>query len=98
MTKVARVAGALLSLSLVLAACGGADNDGGSGAGGKLATVAGFDGKTITLGILSPLSGPVAVIGEPLTAGNQVFFKALNAKGGIGGRYKVKLDTEDTLY
>ncbi|MGI9098731.1 MAG: ABC transporter substrate-binding protein [Solirubrobacteraceae bacterium] len=98
MMKVARIVGALLSLSLVLAACGGADNDGGSGGSGKLATGPGFDGKTITLGILSPLSGPVAVIGEPLTAGNQVFFKALNAKGGIDGKYKVKLDTEDTIY
>jgi ABC-type branched-subunit amino acid transport system substrate-binding protein len=98
MVKVARIVTGLLSLSLVLAACGGADNNGDSGGGGKLATVPGFDGKTITLGILSPLSGPVAVIGQPLTAGNQVFFKALNAKGGIAGRYKVKLDSEDTRY
>ncbi len=31
--------------------------------------------KTITLGVLTPLSGPAALIGKPLTAGQQAYFK-----------------------
>lgn len=97
--KLMRVLGALFALTFVLAACGGAEEEGGGGGeGGELATGPGFDGETIKLGVLSPLSGPVAVIGEPLTAGNQVFFDALNAEGGIAGQYPVELVTEDTLY
>jgi ABC-type branched-subunit amino acid transport system substrate-binding protein len=89
-----------LSLTLVLAACGGAgeDEDGGGGSAGAPGSTAGFDGKTIKLGVLTPLSGTVAVIGQPLTAGNEVWFDALNAKGGVGGKYKVELVQEDTQY
>ena len=57
----------------------------------------GFDGTTITVGILSPLQGPVAVIGTPLTAGNRVFFDWLNAeRGGVAGKYQVRVIEEDT--
>jgi ABC-type branched-subunit amino acid transport system substrate-binding protein len=89
-----------IGLTLTLAACGGAATDSG-GSGGKAgapATTAGFDGKTIKLGVLTPLTGTVAVIGQPLTAGNEVFFKALNDKGGVAGKYKVELVQEDTQY
>jgi ABC-type branched-subunit amino acid transport system substrate-binding protein len=58
----------------------------------------GFDGTTIKLGVLTPLSGPVAVIGEPLTAGNRVFWERVNEEGGIAGKYKVELEQEDTRY
>jgi ABC-type branched-subunit amino acid transport system substrate-binding protein len=86
-------------LALAVAGCGGAgDDDNGGGGNGKVSATTGFDGKTITLGVLTPLSGPVAVIGQPLTAGNQVYFDAVNAKGGIAGKYKVKLLQEDTQY
>ena len=88
------------------AGCGGADTEeepaGGGGGGeaaeggGAPAKTAGFDGTTIKLGVLTPLSGPVAVIGEPLTAGNEVGFAAVNANGGIAGKYKVELVQEDT--
>jgi ABC-type branched-subunit amino acid transport system substrate-binding protein len=89
-----------LSLTLVLAACGGAgeDDSGSGGSAGAPATTAGFDGKTIKLGVLTPLTGTVAVIGQPLTAGNKVYFEALNAEGGIAGKYKVELVQEDTQY
>ncbi len=93
-------AAAFVSLALVVSACGGAgeDEDAGGGEAGAPANTAGFDGKTIKLGVLTPLSGTVAVIGKPLTAGNEVWFEALNAKGGIGGKYKVELVQEDTQY
>ena len=59
----------------------------------------GFDGKTIRLGVLTPLQGPVAVIGKPLTTGGEVYFDWLNAeRGGIAGKYKVQLVEEDTGY
>ena len=54
--------------------------------------------KTITLGILSPYSGPVAdPIGKPLAKGVEVYFDSINARGGIDG-YKVKFLEEDTQY
>jgi ABC-type branched-subunit amino acid transport system substrate-binding protein len=95
-----RAIGVALSLMLAVSACGGAGEDEGSGGGkaGAPGNTAGFDGKTIKLGVLTPLSGTVAVIGQPLTAGNEVWFDAVNAKGGIGGKYKVELVQEDTQY
>jgi ABC-type branched-subunit amino acid transport system substrate-binding protein len=54
--------------------------------------------KTITLGILSPYSGPVAdPVGKPLARGVEVFFKSVNDNGGIDG-FKVKFLEEDTQY
>ena len=54
--------------------------------------------KTITLGILSPDSGPVAApIGIPLADGVKAFFDHVNDNGGIDG-YKVKFLEEDTVY
>ena len=78
---------AAAALSLGVAACGGGDDDDdGGGGGGEVTEVPGFDGKTIKLGVLTPLTGPVAVIGNPLTAGNEVFIEAVNAEGGIAGQ------------
>jgi len=91
---------AVLATGLLVAACGGAGNQGGTGGGtaGQPGTAPGFDGTTIKLGVLSPLSGPVAVIGQPLTAGNKAWFDAINAGGGIAGKYKIELVQEDTQY
>ena len=57
----------------------------------------GFDGRTIKVGVLTPLQGPAAVVGRPLTTGNEVFFEWLNAeRGGVAGKYRVQLVEEDT--
>lgn len=98
----------VLVVAMLAAACGGGEGDDNESSGGSGTTAAGgakelkpgpgFDGTTITLGVITPQTGPAAVIGNPLTAGNQVFFDALNAKGGIGGKYKVKLDIRDSQY
>ena len=54
--------------------------------------------KTITLGILSPETGPVAApIGIPLEDGVKAFFDHYNDLGGIDG-YTVKFIDEDTMY
>jgi len=94
-----------LALALTAAACGGDDDDGeatddgGSEPSGELATVPGFDGTTIKLGVITPTSGTVAIIGGPLTAGNKAYFDYINAeKGGIAGKYKVELDIRDSGY
>jgi ABC-type branched-subunit amino acid transport system substrate-binding protein len=84
-----------------VAACG----TGSSGGGGSGSTTAGIrfgpgvdaNTKTISLGVLSPLSGPVAVIGKPLTAGQEAYFKSVNASGGING-WKVNLVERDSKY
>ncbi|WP_216211914.1 ABC transporter substrate-binding protein [Amycolatopsis aidingensis] len=94
-----RLVAAIAAVTLA-AACGGAGEGGDSGGGtaGEPANTAGFDGSTIRLGVLSPLSGPIAVIGQPLTSGNKVWFDHINAQGGIAGKYKVELVQEDTQY
>src|ERR1700680_934918 len=54
--------------------------------------------KTITLGIISPYSGPVAApVADPLAKGVEVFFDHVNDNGGING-YKVKFLEEDSQY
>jgi ABC-type branched-subunit amino acid transport system substrate-binding protein len=88
-------------LALAVAGCGGAADDSSSSSGdsGGPKSGPGFDGKTIKLGVLTPLSGPVAVIGNPLTAGNQVYFDYINKeKGGVAGKYQIELEQADTQY
>jgi ABC-type branched-subunit amino acid transport system substrate-binding protein len=59
----------------------------------------GFDGKTIKLGVITPLTGTVSLIGTPLTAGNQMWWDYANGElGGVGGKYKVELVEEDSQY
>ncbi len=59
----------------------------------------GFDGKTIKLGVITPLTGTVSIIGNPLTAGNQMWWDYVNDElGGVAGKYKVELVQEDSAY
>ena len=91
---------AAATIATGIAACGtGSSGGGSSGASGTVKTGPGVDTKTktISLGVLSPLSGPVAAIGKPLTAGQEAYFKAVNAAGGVDG-WKVKLNEQDTKY
>jgi ABC-type branched-subunit amino acid transport system substrate-binding protein len=88
-------------IAVSVAACGTGASGGGSGgttsSGLKTGPGVNASTKTITLGVLSPLSGPVAVIGKPLTAGQQAYFKSVNASGGING-WKVNLVMRDSKY
>lgn len=95
MTSVAAV------LALALAACGSGSSkssSGSSGSAGSPGKTAGFDGTTINLGVITPTSGLVSIIGNPLTNGNKVYWDAVNAKGGVGGKYKVNLIVKDSAY
>ncbi|HEY7567763.1 MAG TPA: ABC transporter substrate-binding protein [Gemmatimonadaceae bacterium] len=83
-----------LGTSLLAIACGPADSKGGGG----LTRAPGFDGDTISVGVLTPMSDAVAVIGIPLTSGNEAYFASLNARGGVAGKYPVKILQEDITY
>lgn len=105
--KLLRLVAVLAAVGLTAAACGGkksGSSSGGSstsGGGKEPAAAPGFDpaAKTIHLGVITPLTGPVAAIGKPLTAGTETWFKYVNEeKGGIAGKYKVVLDEEDSQY
>lgn len=98
----------LLALTLTAAACGGTDEDDGEEgettettegeAAAEPEATAGFDGTTIKVGAITPTSGRVAIIGNPLTAGNKAYFDAINAQGGIAGKYKVEVVIRDSKY
>ena len=99
----------LVVVALAAAACGGSSGDDddttnttasdGGGNGGAPEAVPGFDGTTIKLGVITPTSGTVALIGNPLTAGNKAYFDYVNEElGGIGGKYKIELDIRDSGY
>ena len=71
----------------------------------EVKTAVGVQGRTITLGEITPLTGSVAVIGRPLTRGHEVYFRYVNeVLGGVGQklpqneRYKVELLTLDSQY
>src|SRR5260370_4041787 len=84
----------------MMALSGCASNNSNSSSGSSLKTGPGVDvaSKTITLGILSPYSGPVAApVGDPLAKGVEVFFDHVNDNGGING-FKVQFLEEDTQY
>jgi ABC-type branched-subunit amino acid transport system substrate-binding protein len=97
-----RRSAALVALVLAvasMAACGRDDDSSGGGGGdGELATAPGFDGKTFTWGMLTVTSGPVAQGAVGSIAGTQTAVEALNARGGIAGKYPVKLVLRDTAY
>jgi ABC-type branched-subunit amino acid transport system substrate-binding protein len=101
-----RLLAAFTAVGLLATACGGgrddddAASDEGSGEnGGAPAEVPGFDGETISLGVITPTSGRVAVIGEPLTNGNRAYWDYVNEElGGVAGQYPVELVIEDSAY
>ena len=80
-------------LGMFVAGCAG-----GGSSGIKAGPGVDTANKTISLGVLTPLSGPVAApIGIPITKGIETYFDAVNASGGIDG-YKIKLVEKDTQY
>ena len=99
-------ASAILVIAVVMAtACGGTTTASTVGPGSKatpgtpaLPAVPGFDPatNTIHLGLITPLTGTEAVVGKPLAAGMETWFAYENSLGGIAGRYKVKLDEQDS--
>src|SRR3989442_15687910 len=82
---------------LALSGCA-SSSSGSSGSGLKTGPGVDVTHKTITLGILSPYSGPVAdPIGIPLANGVKAYFDHVNDNGGVDG-FKVLFKEEDTKY
>ena len=106
--KTYRLSALLAAGAMLLAACGGDDTPAATTAGGggqttqaakQLVPGPGFDGTTIKLGVITPLTGRAAgPIGIPLTEGTKVYWEKVNANGGVGGKYKVELVIEDNAY
>jgi ABC-type branched-subunit amino acid transport system substrate-binding protein len=88
-------------LLVALAGCGskGQSNNASSGGGGSgaVTTGPGVTAKTITLGVLTDLSGVFAPLGKPVMQANQLFWKEKNAQGGVCGR-TVNLVVKDHGY
>ena len=107
MCRVWRLTWAAVALAalLVVTGCGGRgeEEDGGNAAaggarGGQPARGPGFDGRTIRLGALVPLTGRVADPGQDEVFGLQAWFEEVNARGGIAGRYPIEVVARDTRY
>lgn len=93
----------LLCTALAVSACGAQSTtggDSGGGEGGELAAVPGFDpeSKTITLGNIVALSGPIADTAKEQLVGQQAWFDHVNEEGGVAGEYQLELITADNQY
>ena len=87
----------LVTVLLILSGCASSSSSNNS-SGIKAGPGVDLNKKTITLGIISPFSGPVAdPVGKPLARGVEVFFKSVNAQGGIDG-FQVNLVEKDSQY
>jgi ABC-type branched-subunit amino acid transport system substrate-binding protein len=84
--------------ALLMAACSTkANNSSKSGGSGDVQTGEGVTDSTITLGVLTDLSGVFAVLGKTVTQGAQLYFDDLNKAGGVCGR-QIKLNIQDDGY
>lgn len=104
--------GITVALSMFLAACGGGDKSASDETTTSTRRPAtrqsvspgpGFDGTTITLGVVTPQSGLTGALagkflGAPMTRGNQVYWDAVNEAGGVADKYRVKLVVKDSQY
>jgi ABC-type branched-subunit amino acid transport system substrate-binding protein len=81
---------------LAVAACGSNSGGGGSTPAG-IPVGPGVTSSTITLGVLTDLTGAFATLGKTVTQGATLYWKDQNAKGGVCGR-TVNLTTKDHGY
>jgi ABC-type branched-subunit amino acid transport system substrate-binding protein len=94
----------LLCTALAVSACGAQSTSGGgdSGEGGsqELVAVPGFDpdAKTITVGNIIALSGPISATAQEQLAGQQAWYDKVNADGGVAGEYQIEMVTADNQY
>ncbi|GAY08295.1 extracellular ligand-binding receptor [Pseudonocardia sp. N23] len=81
----------------VLAGCGGATVSQSDSGGGGGAAAPGITADTITLGMVTPMTGPFAALGTDGQAGADALIQTVNAAGGINGR-KLALAVQDDQY
>lgn len=93
----ARLVASLLALTMVAAACGEDDDDSADGGGGEStgSTAAAPAGEPYRIGVVLPLSGPVASIGTIQNTVFQAWVDYVNeVEGGINGR-PIELEVTD---
>ncbi|MFI6814169.1 ABC transporter substrate-binding protein [Nonomuraea sp. NPDC050328] len=98
------VAAAVAVLALAASACasekatGGASAQPSAAAGGDgVKTGPGVTADTVTLSLLTDLTGPYASLGKSLTQAQQLYFEQLNRAGGVCGR-KIETVVRDHGY
>ncbi|PBC60300.1 ABC transporter [Streptomyces sp. Tue6028] len=98
-THTAKVAAGALAALLVLAGCSSKakDDDGDKQSAGGVKTGDGISGKTISLGVLTDMTGVYATLGKSVTQAQQLYVKQVNASGGVCG-YKLSLTVRDHGY
>ena len=65
---------------------------------GSVKTGTGISGTTITLGVLTDLTGVFAALGADITNANSLYWEQANAADKVCGKYDVKLNIKDTGY
>ncbi|GAB2770730.1 ABC transporter substrate-binding protein [Nocardioides salsibiostraticola] len=84
--------------AISLTACSDKSTSGGGGGGdGDLATDKGVTGDTISLGVLTDMSGPFVQLGTGVVDGHQIWVDEVNADGGICDR-QIELVVRDHGY
>jgi ABC-type branched-subunit amino acid transport system substrate-binding protein len=73
---------------------GGGGGGGEGGSGGEVLTDVGVEGTTITLGVLTDLTGVFAALGQDITNANTLFWQ----DNQVCDTYTVELDVQDTNY
>lgn len=91
---VVRVVAVAAAVTITIAGCSSKADKGGDSGSGTVATDVGVTGNTVTLGVLTDLTGVFAALGKDVTNGNTLYWK--NHK--VCDRYSVKLDVQDTGY
>lgn len=89
-----RAMAAAATIALVLAGCSTKSEGGGGGGNGDVATDFGVKGDTITLGVLTDLTGVFAALGNDITNANTLFWK----DNKVCDKYNVELEIQDTGY
>ncbi|MFG2648628.1 ABC transporter substrate-binding protein [Streptomyces sp. NPDC048436] len=98
LTKATAAATALAALLAVAGCSSKAEgNKGDKESAGGIKTDVGVSGETITLGVLTDMTGVYATLGKSVTQAQQLYVKQTNADGGICGR-KLKLTVRDHGY
>ncbi|MBA3741544.1 ABC transporter substrate-binding protein [Sporichthya sp.] len=93
--RLIRLCALLLVGALTASGCTGASGTTEAGGGPALKTDHGVTDSTITLGILTDNSGPLADLGSAVTRGQQIWLDAVNAAGGICAR-QLRFETRDS--
>jgi branched-chain amino acid transport system substrate-binding protein len=95
MRRVLGVVAAAITATAI-AGCGGATVSSSAPSNGEAAAT-GVTGETITLGMVTPLTGPFAALGVDGQAGADALLHTVNDAGGINGR-KLALSVQDDQY